>query len=347
MKRVRVKGTGAVSPAGWGVPALHAALARGEPLPIQSLTRPGWKLPLTTRLTPPLDTRPEFMFHPRLRRASQMTQHLVAAAVEALGDDLADVQAGQTRLGIVVSLMAGCVAYSRRFFEEVLQSPATASPMIFPETVFNAPSSHLAAFLNSPARNYTLVSDDAGFLNGLALAANWLQDGEVDACLLIGAEESDWIVLDALNLFRQGWVHADGAGALYLSAADSDDAQAELVCISDVFSFVANQSPVVAAGRMAGQLEPLSGANDLLVQSARGMARMNEPENAAWAEWSGARLAPRKILGEGFCAAAAWQCVAAIEAIRRGQHAAANVSMVGVNQQAIGARFTRVYSGIS
>lgn len=347
MKRVMVKGIGAVSPAGWGVPALCAAVARGEPLPAQSLNRPGWKSALPTRLTPPLDTRPEFMFHPRLRRASQMTQHLVAAAVEALGDDLPAVQAGQSRLGIVVSLMAGCVAYSRRFFEEILQSPATASPMIFPETVFNAPSSHLAAFLNSPARSYTLVSDDAGFLNGLAIATSWLQDGVVDTCLLIGAEESDWIVLDALSLFQKSWVHADGAGALYLSTTDSNATPAELTCITDVFSYVANQSPVVAAGRMSRQLIGAGGNDGLLVECARGIDRMDQAEQLAWADWPGARLAPRRILGEGFCAAAAWQCVAAIEAIRRGEHAAANVSMVGVNQQAIGARFARVNSGIS
>ena len=34
MNRVFVSGLGAVSPAGWGVPALRSALAAGEPLPI-------------------------------------------------------------------------------------------------------------------------------------------------------------------------------------------------------------------------------------------------------------------------------------------------------------------------
>jgi hypothetical protein len=39
-------------------------------------------------------------------------------------------------------------------------------------------------------------------------------------------------------------------------------------------------------------------------------------------------------------AAAAWQCVLACDAVADGRFAAANVSLVGSNQQALGARFT-------
>ena len=40
-------------------------------------------------------------------------------------------------------------------------------------------------------------------------------------------------------------------------------------------------------------------------------------------------------------AAAAWQCVAACDAVAEGRSAAANVSLVGGSQQSIGARFVR------
>ena len=91
-------------------------------------------------------------------------------------------------------MLAGLVTYSRRFYEEVLRDPATASPLIFPETVFNAPASHLAAYLGSTAPNCTLVGDDGMFLQGLALAAQWLMEDEIDGCVVIGAEELDWLV---------------------------------------------------------------------------------------------------------------------------------------------------------
>ena len=41
MSRIFVAGLGAVSPAGWKVAALREALAQAEPLPAQSLERPG------------------------------------------------------------------------------------------------------------------------------------------------------------------------------------------------------------------------------------------------------------------------------------------------------------------
>ena len=62
-------------------------------------------------------------------------------------------------------------------------------------------------------------------------------------------------------------------------------------------------------------------------------------ENLAWRDWPGHRLAPQPVLGEAFAASAAWQCAASCEAIARGQFSAVNVSVVGANQQAIGARF--------
>ena len=40
-------------------------------------------------------------------------------------------------------------------------------------------------------------------------------------------------------------------------------------------------------------------------------------------------------------AAAAWQCVAACDAVAGGKFAAATVSLVGSNQQAMGARFEK------
>ena len=69
-------------------------------------------------------------------------------------------------------------------------------------------------------------------------------------------------------------------------------------------------------------------------------------EDEAWKGWDAPRLSPKRILGEGLMASGAWQCVAAIDAIINGDFAAANVSVVGCNQQAIGARFRKV-AGIS
>jgi hypothetical protein len=338
VSRIFVCGLGAVSPAGWGVSPLHSALACGEPIPTQTLARPGSEKPSRIRIVPPPETRPVFFAHPRLRRSSAITQHTVAAALEALGDDAAAVRSGTLRLGIVVCTMAGSVAYSRRFYEEVLRDPATASPLVFPETVFNAPASHLAAYLGTPAASYTLVGDDGTFLQGLAVAADWLLDERADGVVVIGAEEMDWIVTEAMGLFQRDAIHSTGAGTVYLRREKTSAACAELAGITDSFLFTQNQSRTEAARKMRRQLPPCK-QGELLCASAQQSARMAAAENLAWSDWSGHRLAPKAVFGEAFAASVAWQCVAACETIARGRFSAVNVGVVGANQQAIGARF--------
>jgi hypothetical protein len=235
--------------------------------------------------------------------------------------------------------MAGNVNYSRRFYEETLKDPATASPLLFPETVFNAPASHLAAYLNTHAASYTLVGDDGTFLQGLALAAGWLMDGKADGCVVIGAEETDWIVSDAMRLFYRQAIHSGGAGALYLQLNEPSPPVVELAGITDAFNFAPHQPREEAARRMRAQL-PGGAPNELLCAGTQGLPRADAAEKAAWLDWAGPRRTPNAVLGEAFAAAAGWQCVLACDALRRREFAAANVSVVGANQQAIGARFT-------
>src|SRR5262245_32275917 len=54
---VVVAGLGAVSPAGWGLKSLQAALASGQALPTKELARPGWMQTLQVRPVPPQPTR--------------------------------------------------------------------------------------------------------------------------------------------------------------------------------------------------------------------------------------------------------------------------------------------------
>ena len=332
MSRIFVHGQGAVSPAGWGVPALRAALDQGRPLPVQSLARPGWDHPLTVRLVPPPLERPAFLAHPRLRRASPVTHYTVAAALEAIGADASLFGAGGLRLGIVTGTLTGGISYSRRFYEEVLQNPATASPMIFPETVFNSSASHLAACLGSSAISYALVGDAGTFLQGLAVAAGWLENGLAEACVVIGAEETDWTAADALRLFDRRAVHASGAGALYLKTQPTSSSAVELTAVTD--SFAATRAPgrLEAARKMRAQLP--AGAPDEWLCA-------NERHHPAWNDWTGRVLAPTEILGEAFAASAAWQCVAACAAIQTARCAASNVSVTGASSQAIAARFVK------
>ena|SRR6266568_1698571 len=366
MSSVFVCGSGAVSPAGWGVASLRQALTRGEPIPTRELARPGWNDSLRVRAVPAPSPRPSFLTHARLRRASPIAHHAVAVALEALaqggaggwrreGAAPANSQPASSlqpasRLGIVLCVMSGCVNYSRRFYDEALTDPATASPLVFPETVFNAPASHLAAVLGTTAINYTLVGDPGTYLQGLALGADWLVSGRVDGCLVIGAEEMDWLTTDAFRLFDTKVIVSDGAGALYLKreplplAPSPSHGEGErgrgvqLRVVTQPRVFSKTQTRAQAAQLTRADLAA-TGQNQLLCDGLQGAPLTDSAELAAWRDWTGPRLSPKVILGEGLMAAAAWQCVAAIDALQQCRYSAANVSVVGCNQQAIAAQF--------
>lgn len=339
MSRIFVAGLGAVSPAGWTVAALRDALARGEPLPAQPLEQRREK-PLLARLVPNPSPRPEFLSHPRLRRASAITQYAASAALEASALFRKN-STPDARFGLITCLQSGCVQYSCRFYDETLRNPATASPLLFPETVYAAPSSHVAALLGKVPLVTSLVGDPSVFLQGISLAAQWLAEDQVDACVVIGAEEINWITADALwHLDRSAFASA-GAGALCLCREPKFSAGVELAAITDAHTYSSGKGRLDAARAMRRQLDGSAGNSNLLCDGVGMGLRANAPEVETWRDWSGPRLSPKRILGEGLMAAAAWQCVVACDALINRQFPLAYVSLVGFNQQAIGARFDR------
>ena len=343
-------------------PRCARRLDQGEPLPVQTLERPGWEKPLRARLVPNPAARPEFLAHPRLRRTSPITHYAAAAALEAWP------ACGRPRSrnfgsGLVVCLQSGCVQYSCRFYDETLKDPATASPLVFPETVYAAPASHVAALLENISLANSLVGDPSAFLQGVALGAQWLEENRVDACLVIGAEETNWILADALWHLERPAILTAGAGALCLCREPER---------SPASNWPPSPTRIPTPRERAGRKPPAPCAvnwahrhpagsrvatnkkiadrcrhSELLCDGLGNSPRADAAEPAAWRDWTGPRVSPKRILGEGLMAAAAWQCVVACDAVAGGRFTAANVSLVGSNQQAIGARFVRADSSIS
>jgi len=262
----------------------------------------------------------------------------VAAALEALGAAPEDARYDSGRLGIITCVMTGCVNYSRRFYDEVLRDPTTASPLIFPETVFNAPASHLGALLDAETISYTLVGDPGTFLQGLALAGSWLFQKEVDECVVVAAEEGDWLTSDAFRYFNRNVILAEGAAAIALRRGAIAKREVMLKAVTGSHTYVNGVRPAEATARMRAELLT-TGEADLLCDGATGDLHLDAPESAAWKEWPHARISPKRLLGEGLAASAGWQSVLAIDSLFQTEHESAYVSVAGCNQQAIGARF--------
>lgn len=332
MSGIVIQGVGAVSPAGWAAADLVRAVNDGVPLPTALLERPGQAKSLVVRRVPAPPAQQAWQRHPRLRRVSPIARHAAAAAIEALGADAARVAAGELRLGIVYCVMAGCVNYSSRFYQEVMVDPATASPLVFPETVFNAPASHLAALLGTTAINYTQVGDDTAFVTGLATAAGWLTESRVDGCLVIGSEETDWLIADAMRLFAREAVLAEGAGAVYLRRGCPGPAVEGITGLHQYIDPVRRRS---AVHRVRAELESFGPAGLLVTSTTDNDGRVHA-ERSVWHDWTAAQMHSRQCLGNAFNAGSAWQVILAAEALRSGSRGRAYAPVTGCNQAAAG-----------
>jgi hypothetical protein len=332
---IYIAGIGAVTPAGWGIAAMEAALEQHRRIVPREHSFPGSPRKLLLRTVPDPDPRPGFFSHPRLRRASPLSLYATGAALEALGEKTALLS--DRRLMVVCCLQSGPVQYACRFYEEVLEDPSKASPLLFPETVFSAPASHLAALLGLTPCATTFLGDSGAFLQGLACGACSILEGAADLCLVIGAEEFNWFHADATSHLDRQSILGAGAGAVLLTADQSLSIGAQLDLITDPHTYSVKVSPAMAAASMRMQL-PDGAPNDLLVDGLGGARRLEKAEQEAWSHWPGKRLSPKRTLGEGLMAGAAWQFVLAAGAVAKRACPAAVASIVGCNQQAIAAR---------
>ena len=331
-----ITGWGSVSAAGWSTEALRSAMEARIPLPFKTETRCEGAAERHIRPVPALTEVPAWMKSPRFRRCTAVARFAVHAAVQALGEArLAQVQNGALRVGIIFCTMNGCVQFSRRFYAEALENPALASPILFPETVYNAPSSHLASLLGSKEINYTLVGDSAQFLRGIELAQMWLEEKLVDGCLIVAAEELDWISDEALVLFGKNLIASEGAAAAYVEPAQSA-AGLRIEALTEARTLTSGLSRDEAARLMKNDLTACARPGAVLYDGLGAGVRADHAETKAWDGWTGPACHVRHITGEGFSITGGWQTVLACEAASRGDCPQALVSSVGLNEQAIG-----------
>jgi hypothetical protein len=210
--------------------------------------------------------------------------------------------------------------------------PSLASPILFPETVFNAPSSHLSSMIGSNSPNDTLIGDSTGFFTGIDLAVEWIERGDVDGCLVVSAEEIDWLSAEGLRLYSRDYVPSEGAAAVFLEAAHGP---VKLLRLPDPVSLAANTREQ-AALKIRQKLTALDDGQTLLVDGRAGISRYDRPETLAWADWTGPRWSPRTVLGEAMGVSTALQTVAAVSALKEGNFQHAIITATGANQQAAG-----------
>jgi 3-oxoacyl-[acyl-carrier-protein] synthase II len=329
---IRIRGVGAVSAAGWSAAAMHQAVLAGTPLPAVKCPRFIEERNWTSEARPAPPAPPEKVTrHPRLRRSSAITRYSVSAALEALTDAGHDPAAPPPGLGVLFVMMNGCVNYTGRFYHEVLQNPAQASPLIFPETVFNAPASHVASYLGIDGAVSTLLGSPNSIMEALDTAAFWIGSGIVEECLLIAAEECDWLSTEGLTYYHPELIASEGAGALLLSAHGDGPRVSEVI---GPLSYLSWKERCALMPELAAQTYSLLQVKATLVNDRTGIAKLDQAEAAAWSggPWNTV-LSPKYVLGESMGAGGALQLVLGAMAARQTQQPVV-ISMPGTNTAA-------------
>lgn len=226
-----ILGLGMVSGYGVGVDEFVAGVQAGQPAPrTQSTigtTGNNW-----TYVAVPEEAVAAVAKEKRLRRASPISHFGVAAGLDAIRcAEARGERVEPSALAIVFAVATGGVQYTRRFFTQILESGASAaSPLLFPETVYNAPASHLAAILGVDGGVYTLVGDSAAGLGALRFADTLLEDrADIRHVLVVASEEADWVMAEAYRVWGlqgdgtgQGHLFAKGACAMLLGRKGQD-----------------------------------------------------------------------------------------------------------------------------
>lgn len=284
------------------------------------------------------------LVHPRLRRASVISRFAAAAGLEALqaGGLKVDSENAQ-RIALIFAISNGGVIYTKRFYRDVIEMGAqAASPLLFPETVFNAPASHLAAILGVTGTTYTVVGDGAVGLLAIKMAEDVMTDDSLDYCLVVGTEEVDWLLCDAYRRWRllrsappiepfgkqrRGMILSEGAGAILL----------------------ARDGPITIEGaHPGGSYRKREGAEEILMQMLRDLGQaeidfvissangtfIDQAEQGALEQVLPDAIAytAKPALGESVGASGLWQVILGAQGLRHGElppvlHADLNISL--------------------
>jgi len=323
---LRIAGMGWVTPIGHGVEAVWDRLLRGEEAITQTVSDAleQKKYPVFTVPSVALKDLPP---HPRLRRASAISRFAAAAGLDALVYAGVKIDAEiSNRMALVFAIANGGVVYTKRFYHDVVESGAqSASPLLFPETVFNAPASHLAAMLGITGASYTLVGDGAVGLLAIKMAEDLMVNEALDYCLVVGAEEADWLLCDAYHKWRllkaqppiepfrqppRGMILSEGAGAVLLArkgaiAIDTIHPGANFSRRQEASEWMARILADLADGQPAIVIASANGTFVDLAERAAVLRAM--PEVVVYA--------PKPALGESVGASAIWQVIVGAQAL--------------------------------
>jgi 3-oxoacyl-[acyl-carrier-protein] synthase II len=307
-----ITGLGLVLPCGDGVEAARGSLAQGGPCFADLPEALGRGRGAACAPFSPAGIIPPM----QLRRLDRCSRFAWVAAHQAFQDaGLAPAAVGE-RVAVAVGTMTGGSEAGEAFMRPYLRrGPEGASPMLFPNTVANAASGHLALAFGLKGPSATFVDRENATFSALQQARRWLRMDLADAVLVLGVDGLFPLLLEACAgarlLDRQGrpalgsgrgFLPGEGAQAFLLEARRR--AEARGAGVRATLRELCSRSATTPAGRAEALLGAVSAlgpcAPDHRVGGGNGLPRLDEVEMALAARhpaWPRAQH-PKTLWGE-------------------------------------------------
>ncbi len=321
-----IAGMGWVTPLGRGVDSVWERLLHGDEASATTISEEFGDRSYSVFRVP--ESALTGFAHSRLRRASAISRFATAAALDALDAAGVKIDSQNTeKIALIFAVSNGGVIYTKRFYRDIVKEGAqSASPLLFPETVFNAPASHLSAILGITGATYTLLGDGAVGVAAIKMAEDLMASEAIDHCLIVGTEELDWLLCDAYRRWRllraappiepfskqkRGMILSEGAGAILLAR----EGGFAIESAHPVGYFTKRAEAVEILKRILRDLSLRE--IDLVVSSANGTFVDEAEWRALKAVIPNALVYTGKpALGESVGAAGLWQVILATQALR-------------------------------
>lgn len=156
----------------------------------------------------------DFMPPLKARKLDRGSQFAVAAAGMALADaGIAKGAIAGERIGIALGCGFGGIANSAEFLTGYFQQGvAGLSPLLFPNTVANAPASNTSIEYGIKGPNITFVQRFCSAESAILAACRFIEEGRADIMLAGGVDELTPLMMKAFAALGQLHSHAEGFG---------------------------------------------------------------------------------------------------------------------------------------
>ncbi len=262
---VNITGIGSVSP--YGPLAGLIPPSTVEPSAITAWTTPGLRRAFLVSPFRPASVVPGLKTR-RLDRLSAWALVASSLAIQDAGIDLSQVD--RPRVAVVFATCFGCVELTEAFFQSaVAHGWSGTDPSTFPETLANAPASHVALFHGLRGPNITVGSKGFAGESALLQAASLLRHGQAELAIVLAGDVLTRAVYEwyeIANLLSPaccnseplpesgGFIPSEGVAALVLEPADRREARSYAYLRSG--RWASGGRPVEAVRQMLGDSVP-------------------------------------------------------------------------------------------